>query len=76
MPIAREYFGEGIVILHDYLYALTYRKRVVLRFPLAAFALGAAPGGIQPESFPFPEAEGWGLTTDGCNLLATTGTMR
>ena len=74
MKIAREYFGEGIAILHEYLYVLTYRKQTVLRFPLSAFAAG--PEGlnaVKPEKFPFPAREGWGLTTDGCNLLATTG---
>jgi len=59
-------FSEGLALLHGRLYMLTYKKHVVWEFDAHTLAR-------TPSQHPFPYGEGWGLTTDGCDLLATTG---
>jgi len=62
-----EYFGEGSVIFEDMLYYLTWQEN-------QAFVL-------DPETFTVKKRidynrEGWGLTTDGENLIASDGTSK
>lgn len=64
-PVPREFFGEGIALLGGALYLLTYQHSVVLEYDAATFK--------EKRRHQFPYGEGWGLTTDGCDLLATTG---
>jgi len=62
------YFGEGIVILADKLYQLTYKNQTGFIYDLNTFKkLG---------DFHYTNAEGWGLTTDGENLIMSDGTDR
>lgn len=63
-----KYFGEGIVILNDKMYQLTYKNKVGFIYDANSFkAIG---------KFNYPNAEGWSLTTDGTNLIMSDGTDR
>lgn len=61
-----EYFGEGITILNDKIYQLTYHSQKGFVYNLNDFAL--------VDSFRFASKEGWGLTNDGTNLIMSDGT--
>jgi glutamine cyclotransferase len=61
-----KYFGEGITILKDKIYQLTYKNKTGFVYLLADFAL--------VDTFTFRPAEGWGLTNDGTNLIMSDGT--
>ena len=59
------YFGEGITILGDKLYQLTWTNKKGFIYDLKTFKrLG---------EFTFPSKEGWGLTTDGSSLIMSDG---
>lgn len=60
----RKYFGEGSVILGDNLYLLTWDSKV-------AFIYDAAT--LKYKSTVAYPREGWGLTTDGKQLIASDG---
>ena len=58
IEIDREkYFGEGIVIVNNKLYQLTYKNQTCFVYDLKSFK--------QIGEFKYPNDEGWGLTTDG-----------
>ena len=61
-----KYFGEGITILNDKIYQLTYRAQKGFVYDLKTFAV--------IDSFTFSSPEGWGLTNDGTNLIMSDGT--
>ena len=58
------YFGEGITILNDTLYQLTWQNKVVLVYTL--------PDLEQVKEFKIT-TEGWGITTDGTQLIVSDG---
>lgn len=58
------YFGEGITILNDTLYQLTWQNKVVLVYTL--------PDLEQVKEFKIT-TEGWGITTDGRQLIVSDG---
>lgn len=58
-------FGEGIVFLKDKLYQLTYKNHVGFIYDASTFK--------QTGQFAIPK-EGWGLTTDGANVIMSDGT--
>lgn len=58
------YFGEGITILNDTLYQLTWQNGVVLVYTL--------PDLEQVKEFKIA-TEGWGITTDGKQLIVSDG---
>lgn len=60
----RKYFGEGSVILGKDLYVLTWTNKVAFRYDAATLSYK------QTVSYP---REGWGLTTDGNQLIASDG---
>jgi glutaminyl-peptide cyclotransferase len=60
------YFGEGIVIINDTVYQWTYQNKVGLMYSLKDFK--------KIGNFKYESAEGWGMTTDGKNILASDGT--
>jgi glutamine cyclotransferase len=64
--LADKYFGEGITILNDKIYQLTYRDQKGFVYQLSDFAV--------IDSFQFKSKEGWGLTNDGTNLIMSDGT--
>lgn len=62
--IPREYFGEGITILGDKIYQLTWREMTAFEYDLN-FKL------LRELRY---TGEGWGLTNDGTNLIMSDGT--
>ena len=62
--LARKYFGEGSVILDGDLYMLTWTNKVAFRYDAATLTYKA--------TYSYPR-EGWGLTTDGRELIASDG---
>lgn len=59
-----KFFGEGIVILRDTLYQLTWQNHVVFVYTLNDFK--------KIKEYPLT-TDGWGITTDGKNLIVSTG---
>jgi glutamine cyclotransferase len=59
-----KYFGEGITILRDTIYQLTWQNKVVLVYTLKDMA--------PVKQFTF-NTEGWGITTDGKELIVSNG---
>jgi glutamine cyclotransferase len=58
------YFGEGVTVLGDKIYVLTWRERVAFVYSLDFLVLAR---------FNY-EGEGWGLTNDGTHLILSDGT--
>ncbi len=63
--LSDDYFGEGIVVLNDKIYQLTWRSGIAFVYDLNDFKL--------LREFRY-SGEGWGLTTDGTNLIQSDGT--
>ena len=61
----KTYFGEGITILHDKLYQLTWTNKLGFIYDLKTFK--------KTGEFSFPSKEGWGMTTDGSSLVMSDG---
>jgi glutaminyl-peptide cyclotransferase len=57
-------FGEGISIINNKIYQLTYTKHTVFVYDANTFKK------IKEMTWPF---EGWGMTTDGKELIISTG---
>jgi glutamine cyclotransferase len=62
-----KYFGEGITILNDKIYQLTYRAQKGFIYDLKDLSL--------IDSFQYKSKQGWGLTNDGTNLIMSDGTQ-
>ena len=62
----QKYFGEGIVILNDKIYQLTYKNQIGFIYNLKNFK--------KVGTFSYKNKEGWGLTTDGKNIIMSDGT--
>lgn len=62
--LAREYFGEGISIVDDKIYQLTWQSNLVFVYDLATFATVTSH---------YHPTEGWGLTYDGSQLILSDG---
>ena len=60
------YFVEGIVFLKNRLYQLTYKTQLGFIYDAKTFR--------QLDSFHYANKEGWGLTTDGRQLIMSDGT--
>jgi glutaminyl-peptide cyclotransferase len=65
--LAPPHFGEGIALVGDRLYQLTWTSGVAFVYDRATFA--------PREEFRY-EGEGWGLTTDGSQLYMSDGTAQ
>lgn len=61
-------FSEGIAVLNGKIYQLTYRKRTVFVYDEKSFEL------INTLQLPDDLQEGWGITTNGEELIVTDGT--
>ena len=61
-----QYFGEGITILNNKVYELTYKNKVGFVYDLNTFKL--------LNTWTYKSAEGWGLTNDGHSLIMSDGT--
>lgn len=59
-----QYFGEGIYVLDDRIYQLTWQSNVAFLYDRESFEL--------LDQFSYP-TEGWGLTYDGQDLLMSDG---
>ena len=65
IDLDNKYFGEGIAILNDTIYQLTYQEKVGFMYSVKDFKkLG---------EFTFASREGWGMTTDGQYIIASDG---
>jgi glutamine cyclotransferase len=65
--LADEYFGEGITILNNKVYQLTYKQNEAYVYNADTFK--------KEKTLPyFKNMEGWGLTNDGTNLFMTDST--
>lgn len=62
-----KYFGEGITILNAKVYQLTYETKIGFVYDAITFK--------KIGEFTYPSKEGWGLTTDGTNLIMSDGTF-
>jgi glutaminyl-peptide cyclotransferase len=65
--LSEEYFGEGIAVLGDRIYQLTWKNGVCVVVDRETFEL--------QDAFTY-QTEGWGLTTDGERLIMSDGTNR
>lgn len=63
--IAPQYFGEGITVLGNQIFELTWKHGTVFVYDKATFK--------QLKTFKY-EGEGWGLTSDGKRLIFSDGT--
>jgi glutaminyl-peptide cyclotransferase len=61
-----KYFGEGIVFLNGKVYQLTYTTKIGFIYDATTFK--------KIGQFALPGKEGWGLTTDGKNIIMSDGT--
>ncbi|HVG40444.1 MAG TPA: glutaminyl-peptide cyclotransferase [Chitinophagaceae bacterium] len=59
-----KFFGEGITILNDTIYQLTWKEKLVLVYSAKDFK--------KIKEFPL-NTEGWGITNDGKNLIVSDG---
>jgi glutaminyl-peptide cyclotransferase len=59
------YFGEGVTVLGDKIYQLTWQNHIGFVYDKTSFTL--------QRSFTYP-SEGWGLTHDGQRLIMSDGT--
>lgn len=64
ISLDKKYFGEGITILNDSIYQLTYKEKTAFIYTLNDFK--------KIKEFTI-DIEGWGLTNDGKNLIVSTG---
>ncbi|MEI9810459.1 MAG: glutaminyl-peptide cyclotransferase [Bacteroidota bacterium] len=66
IDLGTNYFGEGIVIVNDTVYQLTYTEKVGFMYSLRDFK--------KIGEFSFASPEGWGMTTNGKEIIASDGT--
>lgn len=64
----KKYFAEGIAIVNDTVYQLTYKEKVGFMYSLNDFK--------KIGEFKFAADQGWGMTTDGKSIIATDGSSR
>ncbi len=62
------YFGEGIAILGNAIYQLTYRNQKGFIYDAKTFE--------KLDTFKYDSQEGWGLTSDSVNLIMSDGTNK
>ena len=60
------YFGEGIVILEGKIFQVTYKNQIGFIYDLKSYK--------KIGSFKYSNKEGWGLTSDGKNIIMSDGT--
>lgn len=65
VPLEHDIFGEGITILGDRIYQLTWQNRIGLIYDLKT---------LRPTKTFRYSGEGWGLTHDGKRLIMSDGT--
>ncbi|HOU39691.1 MAG TPA: glutaminyl-peptide cyclotransferase [Promineifilum sp.] len=65
LPLDAQYFGEGIAVLNDRVYQLTWQEGTGFVYDRATFA--------PLQTFSYTH-EGWGITHDGARLIMSDGT--
>lgn len=60
-----EYFGEGIALLRDTIFQVTWRDNLAITYKKSDFT--------KLKTFKY-KGEGWGLTTDGTHIVRSDGT--
>lgn len=63
-----KYFGEGICFLNGNVYQLTYQTKVGFVYDAKSFK--------KIKEFALPTKEGWGMTTNGTELIMSDGTNK
>lgn len=66
VKLDNKFFGEGMTVLGDKIYMLTYREKTGLIFDKNTLQ--------QIGTFSYPNAEGWGMTNNDTNLVYSEGT--
>lgn len=66
LKLDNQYFGEGITILNNKIFQLTYKNQIGFVYDLNTFET--------IKTFKYKSREGWGLTNDGQNLIMSDGT--
>lgn len=69
VELNEKYFGEGITVLNNKIYQLTYRAKKGFVYDFNSFAL------IDSFQFTSTTNEGWGLTNDDKNLIMSDGSQ-
>lgn len=64
IPLDAKFFGEGVTILKDTIYQLTWQEKVVFAYTLKDFK--------KVKEFKI-DTQGWGITTDGKELIVSDG---
>lgn len=59
------FFGEGIVLLNNKIYQLTYKSRIGFIYDATSYK--------ELDQFSIPTNEGWGFTTNGSELIMSSG---
>jgi glutamine cyclotransferase len=65
VELPTQYFGEGMAVIGQKIYQVTWQNRTGFVYDLSTFSAG--------RTFTY-EGEGWGLTTDGQALILSDGT--
>jgi glutamine cyclotransferase len=68
MPVDNKLFAEGIALLDNKIYQLTYKSQTGFVYTIQDFSL--------VKQFTYPNAEGWGLTSDSSVLIMSDGTHK
>lgn len=66
--LEKKYFGEGITILNNKVFQLTYKHQTGFVYDSKTFK--------KLKTFDFDNAEGWGMTNDGKQLIMSDGTYK
>ncbi|MFV0289369.1 MAG: glutaminyl-peptide cyclotransferase [Mangrovibacterium sp.] len=66
VPLNKQYFGEGMTILNDKVYQLTYKAQKGFVYNYSNFE--------EINSFTYRNAEGWGMTNNDTLLIKSDGT--
>lgn len=65
VTFGQRHFGEGITILNNKVYHLTYKQKTGYVFDLNSFK--------EINQFSYKNTEGWGMTNDGSSLIMSDG---
>jgi glutamine cyclotransferase len=68
VQLDEKYFGEGITIMNNKVYQLTYKTKVGFVYDLKTWK--------KLKEFPQPLFEGWGITNDNVNLIMSEGSEK
>jgi len=66
-PLPPKYFAEGIALIDNHIFMLTWREKTMLIFDVDSLQL------VDSRSYNTWSGEGWGLTFDGNALIASDG---